>query len=123
LPQSVMEFDRYPSLMSEERDTIDTWRELRKAGRPGTVNYREAKGHKGFVLFQKRERAVPGMESFDLFIHFVYVPPEFRRQGVGRSLIEGLGKKKMAGVCVCVDDDGFWKSLGWHEDGIFVYSK
>jgi GNAT superfamily N-acetyltransferase len=118
-----MEFDRYPSLMSEERDTIDTWRELRKAGRPGTVNYREAKGHKGFVLFQKRERAVPGMESFDLFIHFVYVPPEFRRQGVGRSLIEGLGKKKMAGVCVCVDDDGFWKSLGWHEDGIFVYSK
>jgi GNAT superfamily N-acetyltransferase len=102
------------TLTPDDKLLYETWRSFRDIG------CYEDQEHRGFVLYQTAQ--TPGMLSFDVLIHFVYVSPAFRRQGIGRTLVDRIDKEKRTGA-FCLDRPIFWRRIGWHVNGFIATNK
>ena len=107
---TMLDISHY-TLTPDDKLLYETWRSFRDIG------CYEDQEHRGFVLYQTAQ--TPGMLSFDVLIHFVYVSPAFRRQGIGRTLVDRIDKEKRTGA-FCLDRPIFWRRIGWHVNGFIA---
>lgn len=86
----------------------------------------EDKQRRGFVLLQTTNGGKlvnTGLcPPFQAYVHYLYVVPEARLQGVQKSLIEAAVGNQRAVGCPKESSMPFWESIGWRKadkDSVF----
>jgi len=113
----IRELARFERLEHEVEATVELLREAFFGPQPaaGALLARQAEGLAGYAIYFFTFSSFVGRRG--VWLEDVYVRPAFRRQGLGRALLERVAGLAAQGRCGRLE----WSALRWNENALRFY--